>query len=148
MIRRMVALKCIRNMYYILKMLEKYKLMDAKTVLTPADPNVKLCKDDKVSKPVDATVYQSMVRSLLYLSTATKHDILQAVGVVAKFSSSLTEAHLTAVNRIMRYLKGSVDLKLKYERSDDGQLIGYSDAQTMQAILMTATPLQEMYMYF
>ena len=127
MIRRMVALKYIRNMYYILKMLEKYKHMDAKTVSTPADPN-ELCKDDKVSKPVDATVYQSMVGNLLYLSTATKHDISQAVGVVAKFSSSSTEAHLTAVNRIMRYLKGSVDLKLKYERSDDGQLIGYSDA--------------------
>ena len=58
----------------------------------------------------------------------TRPDISQAVGVVAKFSSGPIEAHLTAVKRIMRYLKGSVDLKLKYERSDDGQLIGYSDA--------------------
>ena len=116
---------------YILKMLEKCKLMDAKTVSTPANPNVKLCKDDKVSKPVDTTLYQSMVGSLLYLSTATRPDISQAVGVnvAAKFSSSPSEAHLTAVKRIMRYLKGSMDLKLKYERSDDGQLIGYSDAE-------------------
>ena len=91
-------------------MLEKYKLMDAKTVSTPADPNVKLCKDDKVSKPVDATLYQSIVGSLLYLSTATRPDISQTVGVVAKFSSSPTEAHLTAVKRIMRYLKGSMQL--------------------------------------
>ena len=47
---------------------------------------------------------------------------------MAKFSSSPAKAHLTAVKCIMRYLKGSVDLKLKYERSDDGQFIGYSDA--------------------
>ena len=60
--------------------------MDAKTVSTPADPNVKLCKDDKVSKPVDAIMYQSMVGSLLYLSTETRPDISQAVGVVANFS--------------------------------------------------------------
>ena len=70
-----------------------------------------------------------MNRTLVcYLSTATRPDISQTVGVVAKFSSSPTEAHLTAVKRIMQYLKGSMDLKLKYERSDDGQLVGYSDA--------------------
>ena len=45
-------------------MLEKYGLLDAKSVSTPADPNVKLCKEDKVSKPVDSVMYQSMVGSL------------------------------------------------------------------------------------
>ena len=68
---------------YILKMLEKYSLIGAKSVSTPADPNVKLCKDDKVSKQVDPALYQSMVGSLLYIAS--------------KFNSSPTKAHLTAV---------------------------------------------------
>ena len=38
---------------------------------------------------------QSMVGSLL--STATRPDVYQAAGVVAEFSSSLTEAHLTVI---------------------------------------------------
>jgi len=38
------------------------------------------------------------------------------------------EAHLTAVKRILRYLKGTVKLALKYQQSDDGVLVGYSDA--------------------
>ena len=46
---------------YILKMLEKYKFQDAKQVTTTADPNVRLNKDNHVSKPIDSVIYQSMV---------------------------------------------------------------------------------------
>lgn len=113
---------------YILKLLEKYKLVDAKKVSTPADPNVKLCKNDEVSKSVDPVLYQSMVGSLLYVATATRPDISQAVGVVSKFNSNPTEAHLTAVKRILRYLKGSLDVVLTYKKSEDGQVVGYSDS--------------------
>ena len=37
---------------YLLKILEKYGLTEAKTVSTPADPNIKLLKDDGCSKKV------------------------------------------------------------------------------------------------
>lgn len=46
---------------YILKMLKKYRLQKSKPVSTPADPNVKLRKDDNVSKAVDPVMNQSMV---------------------------------------------------------------------------------------
>lgn len=113
---------------YILRLLEKYRLMSAKRASTPADPNVKLCKNDEVSKPVDPSVYQSMVGSILYVAIATRPDISQAIGVVSKFNSNPTEAHLTAVKRIVRYLKGSLDVTLTYKKSESGQLVGYSDA--------------------
>ena len=70
---------------------------------------------------------QSMVGRLLYSSIAVIPDICHTVSVVAKFSSKPTEAHLTAVKRIMHYLKGSLDITLRFRKSDDGQLIGYSD---------------------
>ena len=113
---------------YILKMLERYSLTDAKCVSTPADPNVKLCKDDGVSKPVDPILYQSMVGSLLYVAIATRPDISHAVGTVSKYNSAPTEAHLTAVKRILRYLKGSLDVTLKYEENGNDQVVGFSDA--------------------
>ena len=95
-------------------MLKKCKLQDAKPASTPADPNVKLLKDDGVNKNFDPVMYQSMVESLLYIAIGTRPDISQAVGVVAKFSAQPTEAHLTAVKRIFRYLKGSADITLRY----------------------------------
>ena len=113
---------------YSLNILDKYGLSEAKVVSTPADLNVKLEKNDSVSKLVDPLNYQSVVGSLLYVAIATRPDIAQAVGAVSKFSSKPTEAHLTAVKRILRYLKGTVNLALKYQQSDDGVLVGYSDA--------------------
>ena len=39
---------------------------------TPSDPNVKLVKEDGVSKKVDQLIYQSIVGSLLYAAVATR----------------------------------------------------------------------------
>ena len=90
---------------YIQSLLERYGLSLAKTSKTPVDINVKLVTDDEMSKPVDSVFYQSMVGSLLYVAITTRPDISHAVGVVAKFNSCPTEAHLTALNNIFRYLK-------------------------------------------
>ncbi|XP_061886352.1 uncharacterized protein LOC133636375 [Entelurus aequoreus] len=69
-----------------------------------------------------------MVGSLLYAAMATRPDIAQAVSAVSKFNANPDAAHLTAVKRILRYLKGTVNFALKYEQSDSGALIGFSDA--------------------
>ena len=50
------------------------------------------------------------------------------MSVVSKFNANPNTAHLTAVKIILRYLKGTLKLALKYERSDSGTLIGFSDA--------------------
>ena len=63
-------------------------------------------------------LYQSMVGSLLYAAVATRPDISQTVWVVSKFSSKPSEAHLTAVTRILRYLKSTVDIVLKLKVYD------------------------------
>ena len=78
---------------------------------------------------VDAKLYQSVVGSLLYLSGWTRPDITFAVCSVARFCSSLTMEHWTAVKHILRYLKGMSNYGLVYSRNnDDGTLIAYSDA--------------------
>ena len=118
----------IHQEQYIIDTIQKYGLTDAKTVSTPADLNIKLRKDDSVSKQVNSVTYQSMVGSLLYATVATRPDIAQAVRAVSKFNASPTVAHLTAVKRILRYLKGTVNLAMKYQKTEGGKLIGYSDA--------------------
>jgi hypothetical protein len=114
---------------YIHKILHKYKLQDCKPVSTPMDVNVKLVKDDGYSKAVDPVEYQSMVGSLIYAAIATRPDIAPAVGTLAKFNSFPNEAHLTAVKRVFRYLKGTVKLHLQYEASDK-YMEGYSEADS------------------
>lgn len=122
--------KCIKihQKQYIANMLMRYGLIEANTVTTPADPNVKLQKIDNESGKVDQVSYQSMVGSLLYAAVATRPDIAFAVGVVSKFNSEPTQTHLTAVKRILRYLKGTSDLGITYRKMKNEKLIGYSDA--------------------
>lgn len=113
---------------YIVSMLRKFGLMDAKPVSTPADHNVRLAKNDGNSKSLQNNkLYQSMVGSLLYCAMATRPDIAQAVGAVSKFCAQPTEAHLTAVKRVLRYLSGTKDLALHYQKSEK-PIVGYSDA--------------------
>ena len=69
-----------------------------------------------------------MVRKLLYAGIATRPDRSHAVGAVSKFSSNPSEAYLTAIKRIFQHLKGTTDVTLKYKKSKNTQLIGYSDA--------------------
>lgn len=113
---------------YLTKLLEKFGLKDAKTVSTPLDPNVKLVKEDGYSTPVDQTHYQSLVGSLLYAAMATRPDIAHAVGVIGRFNAAPNESHMTAVKRICRYLKGTINLKLVYTGTNVCEAIGYSDA--------------------
>ena len=117
----------LHQQQYISQMLSKFGLEDANTVSTPADCNVKLVKDDHMSKPTDQVAYQSMVGSLLSLAMGTRPDIAQAVGAVSKFCSNPTEAHKTAVKRIFCYLKKTKNLALKYCK-DEKPVTGYSDA--------------------
>ena len=99
---------------YLLRLLEKYGL----------DCNSKLVKDDDSSKLADPSKYQSMVGSLLHAARATCPDFAHAVGTVSKFNSAPTEVHM---KRIFRYLKGTIDLSLRYNATGE-KFYGYSDA--------------------
>jgi len=112
---------------YIDKLINKFGLTDALPVTTPSDVNVVLMKDDNVSKPVDQWYYQSLVGSLLYIAVGTRPDIQFAVLAVAKYSANPNQSHLTAVKRILRYLKQTKNLVLWYNHCDY-MLTGYSDA--------------------
>ena len=58
----------------------------------------------------------------------SRPDISYALTVVSRYNSNPSEAHLTAVKRILRYLKGALDITLKYRKSDKDEVLGYSDA--------------------
>ena len=118
----------IHQRQYIASMLQRFGMQDAYPVHTPSDPSVNLVKDDGVSAKADKRLFQQIIGSLQYAVSCTRPDIAYAVNNVARYSSDPSEAHLTAAKRILRYLKGTIDLAITYVRTYDDQLIGYSDA--------------------
>ena len=99
---------------------------EAKTMKTPMSSSIKLDKDEK-GKSIDSTMYRDMISSLLYL-TASKLDIMYSVCLFVRFQSYPKESHLSIVKRILKYLKGTMDINLWYPKSDNFELIGFSDA--------------------
>ena len=117
----------IHQSTYVELLLDKYGLKDANSVSTPSDPSLTLEKATDKCKIFNTEIYQSAVGSLLYLCTKTRPDITFSVCNVAKFCSKPTFTHWSAVKRIFRYLKGTIDYGLLYSKQDLN-CIGYSDA--------------------
>ena len=111
---------------YATRMLEKFGMIEAKPVSTPVDVSMTL-QTDSEKIPIDKQLYQSAVGSLLYLSNWTRPDIAFAVSNVAKFSSNPTQEHWIAVKRILRYIKGTVNVGINYTM-DTSDIFGYCDA--------------------
>lgn len=74
----------------------------------------------------DVTTCQSIVKALQYL-TLTRTDISFAVNQVCQFMQAPTSTHWLAVERILRYLKGTLDHGLNF-RSGPFNLYAFSDA--------------------
>ena len=113
---------------YTAEIIEKFGLKDAKSIATPVNPAVKLVKAQEGDELADMNIYQSAVGSLQYLSTMSRPDITYAVSNVAKFLSKPTKVHWTAVKRIIRYLKGTLNYGLVYRKRSLTGVIGYSDS--------------------
>ncbi|RVW67597.1 Retrovirus-related Pol polyprotein from transposon RE1 [Vitis vinifera] len=116
----------INQAKYIRDLLKRFNMEETKTMKTPMSSSIKLDMDEK-GKPVNSTMYRGMIGSLLYL-TASRLDIMYSVCLCARFQSCPKESHLSAVKRILRYLKGTMDIGLWYPKGDNFELIGYSDA--------------------
>lgn len=108
-------------------------MSDCNTVTTPADVNQKLTtdmcpKDANAQQEMSKIPYQEAVGSILFAAQVTRPDIQFAVGAVSRYNSNPGPAHWLAVKRILRYLKGTIDVKLTYRKNTNGSLEGYCDA--------------------
>ena len=117
---------------YIEKVLERFNMKDAKSVISPLAGHHKLnskqCPTSKKEKEEMRKVpYQSVVGSLMYAMVCTRPDIAYAVGVVSRFMTNPGKAHWEAVKWILRYLKGTSTSCLCFG-SGDPVLQGYTNA--------------------
>ena len=80
-------------------------------------------EDNKHTNP---TEYRQLVGALQYL-TFSRPDIVQAVNKVCQKFQSPTIGDLSAVKRILRYLKGTMDYRLRFISQSSLTLNGFCD---------------------
>ncbi|CAJ2645128.1 unnamed protein product [Trifolium pratense] len=111
---------------YARNIVKKFGMEGGSHKRTPAPTHLKLTKDEK-GIDVDQSLYRSMIGSLLYL-TASRPDIMFAVGVCARYQSEPKMSHLTQVKRIFKYVNGTCGYGILYSHGNDSTLVGYCDA--------------------
>ncbi|KAI3712432.1 hypothetical protein L1987_70988 [Smallanthus sonchifolius] len=111
---------------YVKEILTKFKMADSHPVKTHVE--VRHClTPDMDGESVDPHLYRSMIGSLMYL-TASRPDIMFAVCLCARFQANPKLSHLSAVKRILRYLRYKPKLGLWYPKIDLFDLVAYSDS--------------------
>ncbi|KAM1485555.1 hypothetical protein TB1_036396 [Malus domestica] len=116
----------IHQKKYAETLLEKFGLKGCKPVSTPLIANEKLKKEDG-SEPADASLYKSIVGSLLYL-TATRLDLMFSASLLSRFMQNPSKIHMGTAKRVLRYVQGTLDYGIKYEMGKSSILIGFCDS--------------------
>ena len=63
----------------------------------------------------------------MYLANYTRSDIAFLVNLLTRYSSAPTKRHLNEIKHILRYLRGTSDMRLFYSKAMEAQLLGYAD---------------------
>jgi Reverse transcriptase (RNA-dependent DNA polymerase) len=117
---------------YVNDLLKKFSMEQCGTVSTPHQVGYYLSESmcpttDQDKQEMENVPYRSLVGALLYLSTRTRPDIAYIVGQLCRFMNNPGREHWTAAKRVLRYLKGTASLGLRYSNETDPVVFTDSD---------------------
>ena len=109
-------------------LLDRHGMAECKPLSVPLSTAIKLTKD---GEPLDTSVnnYSQLIGSLMYLSISTRPDIAQAVGALARYMATPTDAHWQAAKGVLRYIASTPTYGITFG-GNDHELEAYCDADS------------------
>lgn len=80
--------------------------------------------------------YASIVGSLMYAQICMRSDISFAVEMLSRYQDNPGMSHWKAANRVLRYLQGTKDYLLTYRRTENLEVIEYSDSNYVGSLIV------------
>lgn len=111
---------------YSSHLISEYKLHNSRPAKTPLPEGLTLSAETN-TQAIDPTTYCQLVGKLIYL-TNTRPNLSFAVGLVSRFMSQPQQAHWDAAIHILKYISGTMDLGIFFQRSPHLELQGYTDS--------------------
>ena len=117
---------------YIEKVLHCFNMHNAKPVSTPLATHFKLSSalcpvsEDDIEY-MSRVLYSNAVGSLMYAMVCSRPDLSHSLSVVSRYMANPGKEHWDTVQWIFRYLRGTSNACLEFEKSRDG-LVGYVDS--------------------
>jgi hypothetical protein len=115
----------LKQSHYVENILNRFGFSDSKGSPTPFDPSLKFHKTR--GQGINQLRYSQIIGSLMYLAGATRPDISFAVSKLSRFTSNPGSGRWCALERVMRYLRGTSAYGLHYT-GYPAVLEGYSDS--------------------
>jgi hypothetical protein len=119
---------------YVLKVLKKFNMDKAYSARTPMIVR-SLKRDKNPFRPKEGEEvlrqeypYISVSGALMYLTNNTRLDIAFTVNYLVRHSAAPTMRHWNIIKNMLRYLVGTIDLGLYFQKDQDSKLTGYADA--------------------
>ena len=144
----------IDQCHYIDQILSKFGMKECKSVITPLIKlnslddyerddaerddvrdirnNINRYTTSSQLEEVDQSLYQQIIGSLMFLMIGSRPDLAVAISFLSQSMSNPSPHHMQAAKRVLRYIKGTRDLKLhlgnRNHKNDGITLTGFSDA--------------------
>jgi TfoX/Sxy family transcriptional regulator of competence genes len=114
---------------YAEKILRDFGMADCKPAATPMETSLNIipAENGYEAPPEIKHWYQGAVGALMYLMLGTRPELAFPISVVSRYAANPTDNHVSAVKRILRYLKGTLNYELNFKGSTS-PLVGYTDA--------------------
>ena len=100
--------------HYAKEIVERFDMAEAKPKPTPLEVGANYTREDGTALP-ESTPYSEVVGSLMYLACNTRPDLCHSMGVLTRFMAAPSTVHWEAAKRVLRYLRGTTDLCIKYQ---------------------------------
>jgi len=110
---------------YAAPVLEKFGMAECNPIGTPLEVGLQLVKADESD---DALPYVEAVGSVMKLMVGTRPDFAFAIGKLSRFVSCYGKEHWAAIKRDLRFVKGSMNKGLVFNKNSSFVLQGWSDA--------------------
>jgi hypothetical protein len=111
---------------YVLDLLKETGMTACKPVSTPLAEGMKL-GIDRTQGSIDKGRYQRLVGKLMYLGH-TRPNLAHALSVISQYMHNPGEQHMSAIMRILSYLKGSPGKGVLFRKNRHFKIECYTDA--------------------
>ena len=117
---------------YAVEILKRFRMEDCKPMSIPLVSNLRKINASR-SEEFDPTLYGHLIESLMYLVN-TRPDISFAVSSLSQFMVDPRRVHWTTARHVLRYIRGTVEYGLVYERMGSVQLAGFTNVDWARCV--------------
>lgn len=105
---------CLSQVAYIKRVLNKFNMDDCNAVSTPLPNKLNyeaLNSDENSNAPC-----RNLIGCFLYVMLCTRPDLATVVNILSRYCSKNNSELWQCLKRVLRYLKGSIDMKLVFKK--------------------------------